>query len=142
MAFTVTILTFEVLQEIAKANNDLGLTVKETMKGAAAMGGGAATGAMVGGMLGGPVGMFVGGGLGYFFGSGIAANNMQTFKPLWEVLQGMNAVERHNLVQVGKRLLQEKGIHLATQIVGNYGGQVARHFLHLVYEECSGQKLQ
>ncbi len=142
MAFTVTMLTFEVLEEIAKANNDLGLTLKEGVKGAAAMGGGAAAGAMAGAMVAGPPGMLIGGATGFIFGSAAAYNNMKPFKPLWEVLKELNPEDKQKLVQVGKKVLQEKGIDLANQIVGMYGGQVASDFLRLVYEEFSGVKLQ
>ncbi len=141
MAFTVTMtLTFEVLEEIAKANSDLGLTIREGMKGAAAMGGGAAAGAMVG-ILAGPPGMLFGGIVGFGFGFIAAAQNMNSFKPLWEVLGQLNPANKQKLVEVGKKVLQEKGINLASHIVGMYGSQVARAFLGIVFEEFSGRKV-
>ena len=106
------------------------------------MGGGAAAGAMAGGLLGGPVGMIFGGAAGFICGSGAAYNNMKVFKLLWEVLEELNREDKRKLVEIGKRVLQEKGINLAYEIIGMYGGQVARTFLGLVYEEFSGVKLQ
>lgn len=135
-------MTFEVLEEIARVNNDLGLTIKETVKGAAAMGGGAGAGAITGALIGGPIGMFVGGAIGYALGTGVAYKNMKTFKSLREVLKELNDEDKKKMLEIAIRILEERGIILATQIVGHYGSETARDFLVLVYEGFSGKRLE
>ena len=102
------------------------------------MGGSTFLGALIGGLIGGKEGMLLGGAIG---GAGgiYAAANTKSFKPLHEVLSGMNQEEKMKLVATAKRILRRKGIDLSYQIVGNYGSQFAREFLLAVCEEFSGK---
>ena len=132
---------YEILSEISKANQDLGDTLSESVKGAAAMGGSAFTGAVAGGLIGGPIGMIVGGSIGFAGGATYAAANTKSFKPLHQVLSEMNKEDRKKLVEAAKTIIQRKGIDLAQQVVGKYGSQFARMFLIDAYNEFSGKTI-
>ena len=133
---------FSVLLEISEANNDLKLTITESAKGAMAMGGSTSAGAMAGGLLGGPPGMIVGGFLGFMFGANYAINNVQNFKPLWQVLSEMSEEDKTKLEATAVLVIQREGINFANDIVQSCGSTIARQFLISVYEEFSGKKLQ
>ncbi len=137
----VCVLTFEVLDQIAAVNTDLGLTIKEGVKGSVTIGSGAGAGAMVGAMVGGIPGMIVGGGIGYVFGAGVAYKKAQTFKPLSEVLRNLTQQEKTRLVQVGQNLLQTQTVDVVSTIVGDYRSNLAKQFISLVYKQYSGKDL-
>lgn len=130
---------YMILSEISKANNDLGETLSESVKGAAAMGGSTFTGALTGALIGGPVGMIAGGAIGFFGGAAYAAGNTKNFKPLHQILSEMTREDREKLVEAAKRIIQRKGVDLAHQVIGKYGSQFARTFLIDVYNEFSGK---
>ena len=130
---------YVVLSEISKVNNDLGETLSESVKGAAAMGGSAFTGALTGALIGGPVGMIAGGTIGFVGGAAYAAANTKNFKPLHEILGEMSREDKEKLVEAAKKIIERKGIDLAHQIIGKYGSQLARTFLIDVYNEFSGK---
>ena len=147
MAVSITDIFF-VLEEISKANQDLGATLNESVKGAAAMGGSTFTGALGGstftgalggGLVGGPVGMIVGGAIGFAGGAAYVAANTKSFKPLYQVMREMTDEEKRRLVKAAEVILQKKGIDIARQIVGDYGSEFARNFLIDVYGEFSGK---
>ena len=130
---------YEILSEISKVNNDLGETLSQSVKGAAAMGGSTFTGALTGALIGGPAGMIAGGAIGFFGGAAYAAGNTKNFKPLHQILGEMSREDKKKLVEAAKRIIERKGIDLAHQIVGKYGSQFARTFLIDVYNEFSGK---
>ena len=130
---------YMILTEISKANNDLGETLSESVKGAAAMGGSAFTGALAGALIGGPAGMIAGGALGFFGGASYAAANAKNFKPLHQIFGEMSNEDKEKLVEAAKRIIQRKGIDLAHQIIGQYGSRFARTFLIDVYNEFCGK---
>ena len=132
---------YTVLCEISKAHKDLGETINESVKGAAAMGGATFTGALAGGLLGGPVGMIAGGAIGFAGGATYAAANVKSFKPLHQVLSEMTKEDRQRVVEAARVIVTKKGIDLANQIVGKYGSQLAREFLIDVFKELSKDKL-
>ncbi len=103
------------------------------------MGSSTLLGALIDGLIGGKDGMVLGGAIGCAGGASYAAANTKSFKPLHEVLSGMNQEEKMKLVATAKRILRRKGIDLSYQIVGNYGSQFAREFLLAVCEEFSGK---
>lgn len=141
MALRSVVLTFDMLEEIAAVNPSLGLTIKEALKGAAAVGGGAGAGAMAGGLIGGPPGMLLGGFVGYVAGSVVAYTNMDDFKPLSEVFKELTAEDKKKLIEIGQTILKCQGLDAAHMIFENYGSEMAKNFLTLVYEEYSGKKL-
>ena len=126
---------FSVLYEIAKVNNDLKITIEESVNGAAAMGGSALLGALVGGLLGGRNGMITGGAIGFGGGAAYTAANAKPFKPIYQVLSEMTKEDRQRVVEAAKVIITRKGIDLANQIVGKYGSQFAREFLEAVIRE-------
>ena len=126
---------YMVLIEISEANNDLKVTISESVKGAGVMGGSTFTGAVAGGMIGGPLGMIAGGALGFIGGAGYAAANTKSFKPLHEVLSEMNEQDKKRLVAAAIRVIERRGINVAVQIVGRYGTTFAKEFLQTVYSE-------
>lgn len=130
---------YQILSEISKVNKDLGETLSESVKGAAAMGGSAFTGALTGALVGGPVGMIAGGAIGFVGGAAYAAANTKNFKPLHQVFEGMSREDKEKLVEAAKRIIERKGIDLAHQIIGKYGSQFARTFLIDAYNEFSGK---
>ncbi len=130
---------YVILCDISKVNNDLGDTLSESVKGAAAMGGSTFTGALTGALIGGPAGMIAGGAIGFFGGAAYAASNTKNFKPLHQVLDEMSREDKEKLIQAAKRIIARKGIDLAHQVIGKYGSQFARTFLIDVYNEFSGK---
>ena len=133
---------YMILSEISKANNDLGETLSESVKGATAMGGSTFTGALAGALIGGPVGMIAGGAIGFAGGATYAAANTKNFKPLHQILGEMTNKDREKLVEAAKKIIQRKGIDLAHQVIGKYGSQFARTFLIDVYNEFSGKTVE
>ena len=140
MAVSITDIYF-VLEEISKVNQDLGDTLNESVKGAAAMGGSTFTGALGGGLVGGPIGMIVGGAIGFAGGATYAAANTKSFKPLYQVMSEMTDEEKRRLVKAAEVILQKKGINIARQIIGDYRSEFARKFLIDVYGEFSGKTI-
>ena len=132
---------YMVLCEISKAHEDLGDTLSESVKGAAAMGGSTFTGAMAGALVGGPIGMIAGGAIGFAGGAAYVAANVKTFKPLHKVLSEMSNEDKKKLVEAAKVMIQRKSINLAQQIVGKYSTEFARTFLIDVYNEFSGKTI-
>ena len=132
---------YMVLSEISKVHKDLGDTLSESVKGAAAMGGSTFTGAVAGALVGGPIGMIAGGAIGFAGGATYAAATTKTFKPLHKVLGEMSSEDKKKLVEAAKVIIQRRSINLAQQIVGKYGSEFARTFLIDVYNEFSGKKI-
>lgn len=130
-----------VLNEISKAHKDLGDTLSESVKGAAAMGGSTFTGALTGALVGGPIGMIAGGAIGFAGGATYAAATSKSFKPLHQVLSEMNSEDKRRLVAAARVIVERKGIDLAQQIIGKYGSEFARTFLIDVYNEFSGKTI-
>ena len=129
---------YSVLEEISKANEDLGDTFNESFKGAAAMGGSTFTGALGGGLVGGPAGMIVGGAIGFAGGATYAAVKTKSFKPLYQVISEMKDKEKRRLVKAAIAIIRRKGIDVARLVV-SYCSEFARKFLIDVYKEFSGK---
>lgn len=126
---------YNILLEISKANTELGVTIGESLKGAATMGASTSTGALVGGLLGGPVGMIAGGAIGFFGGASYTAANTKPFKPLMDVISEMSEKDKRKLVSIARDILKREGIDLARDIVGSYGSRIARYLLLEVMKE-------
>ena len=124
-----------IILEIAEAHEDLGLTVNESVKGAAAIGGSAGAGALTGALLGGPVGMIVGGGIGYLCGAGVASATTSSFKPLHVVLSEMSDRDKKKLVKAARRVIERRGINIARQIVDNYASQFCKTLMEQILAE-------
>ena len=130
---------YTILSEISKAHKDLGDTLSESVKGAAAMGGSTAALALGGGLIAGPMGMIVGGAIGFAGGATYAAMNTKSFKPLHQVLSEMTEEDKKKLIEAAKVIIERKGVDLAHKVIGKYGSVAAREFLIDVYNEFAGK---
>ena len=90
---------------------------------------------MAGGLLGGPAGVLLGGGVGFVWGALTTAKNMQSFKPLHQVLSEMDAKDKKKLVQAAMNVIERRGINIARQIVGNYASQFCKTLMQQILKE-------
>lgn len=135
------VLTYDILEEIASVHQDLGLTIREIVRGATTMSFATGAGAAIGGLLGGPAGLIAGGAIGSAVGGGAAAATMKKFKPLSTLLRELTSAEKARLMEVARRAFRNLGVNVACDIVGNRAGELARNFIRSVYEEFSGTAL-
>lgn len=126
---------FQILLEIAEANADLRVTVKEIRKGALCIGGGGVLGVVLGGALiaTGPVGLGISGMTGAVVGACVLLGIGKKLKPVYAVLRDMTDDEKKRIVQKAKEVIREHGIDLTSEVVGRYTSSVAKKLLKLVF---------
>ena len=117
-----SVVVLNLLTDIAKdeINADLGVTISESVQGAAKVG----AAVLVSSLLLGPVGFVVGSGIGGAWAYSTASN----FKPLFNVICDMTAEEKERLVAVARTVAVEKGLDLALATFVT-SSQEARSFL-------------
>ena len=132
MSVEITVIVFKGLLNVAGRNNDLNVTVTETLKGTSIV----ATTTLVGALAFGPIGLAVGGAVG-----GVAAYaTSKPFKPLYQVLNDMNEQQREELAQAAISEAKKVGVDLSAIAIEILDSTVARKILAEALK-CCGYKM-
>ena len=132
MSVEITVIVFKGLLNVAGRNNDLNVTVTETLKGTSIV----ATTTLVGALAFGPIGLAVGGAVG-----GIAAYaTSKPFKPVCQVLNDMNEQQREELAQAAISEAKKVGVDLSAIAIEILDSTAARKILEEALK-CCGYKM-
>ena len=130
---SVAVAVFKALLKVAGQNNDLKVTVTETLKGTAIT----ATATLVGGLALGPVGLAVGGAI----GGAAAYATSKPYKPIYQVLNDMDERQRQELAQAAISEGKKLGIDLTAIAIEILDSVAARKILAEALK-CCGYKVK